>query len=769
MTKILKRPLSILLVVMMVAGLFSAIPMTANAAIVYENNWAIDTSTGLVGYNGYYSDTNMVVPETVAGYTVKGIQTGAFDIDYGGVCALESITFLGHIPKLLGYSFYFYGSLKEVTFEKGVDVIEDGAIAGASSSGFTLTIKESENTTIASNAISSNAAITVYSLAVNQGAKDYAGDNWRNLGGDCEHIWTIDYMTTTAEDKNTVEVHLVCTNDSTHTAATTITRTDNDIDTDDDFTVVSTVEAVCGNPGTDGTMVINTNFEYDSQTIEESNKNVTITCASEHDYSEQKWIWWNNSLIVSSYSDNAYPLTISCPLCGEGQNHSFSLSPACLKTTVDENGFTHGYINKNAQFTYQTIQPFTLIGTVYTDNDYEYYTDVAPKWEWADDHSSATATFIDGTVLTDDDITIDTTSVAGKTRYEAYVTKNGNDYYLAESVDTIVTHTITWKMDDGTTIDTTTVADGVMPTHANPTKAEDDEYTYTFSGWTPEVAAATEDAEYTANFTAVPKHTHTYTPTWTWTENEPSYTAELTLECIEDDDTVVLNGADITYDFNPYCTSYNGIATTYHVHAEYNGVIYEDTKTVPSIDTSNVMDGIALDNIMTTASEAKAQDNNQFGLSDSVYYRNLTVLGVQKKEAIATTDGLNQGRDIRFISVANSELLKNAKDYGFIVAVSGQDVWSTDKQINALTAENFENSMYSCKNTDNQICGDYGKRSTETDYKYVTLAVNGVEEDTTVAARFYVQDNNGVYHYAKYTNKYSKTYDGIAVKYSDLG
>ena len=66
----------------------------------------------------------------------------------------------------------------------------------------------------------------------------------------------------------------------------------------------------------------------------------------------------------------------------------------------------------------------------------------------------------------------------------------------------IKTYTITWKNDDGTTIDTTTVEHGTVPTHDAVTKAATAEYTYTFKGWTPEPVAATANAEYTAEFTA---------------------------------------------------------------------------------------------------------------------------------------------------------------------------------------------------------------------------------------------------------------------------
>ncbi len=44
-------------------------------------------------------------------------------------------------------------------------------------------------------------------------------------------------------------------------------------------------------------------------------------------------------------------------------------------------------------------------------------------------------------------------------------------------------YTITWQMDAGTTIDTTSVGYGVVPTHADPSKPSDASYSYTFSGW----------------------------------------------------------------------------------------------------------------------------------------------------------------------------------------------------------------------------------------------------------------------------------------------
>ena len=87
----------------------------------------------------------------------------------------------------------------------------------------------------------------------------------------------------------------------------------------------------------------------------------------------------------------------------------------------------------------------------------------------------------------------------------------GPETYVARFDKTKRSYEITWKMDDGSVIDVTTLEYGATPTHDDPVKEATEEYTYTFAGWDKEVAAVTGAAEYKALFTA---SKNSYEITW---------------------------------------------------------------------------------------------------------------------------------------------------------------------------------------------------------------------------------------------------------------
>ena len=80
----------------------------------------------------------------------------------------------------------------------------------------------------------------------------------------------------------------------------------------------------------------------------------------------------------------------------------------------------------------------------------------------------------------------------------------------------VTKYTIIWENWDGSTIKTDTVDKGAMPSYSGttPTRLDDKDNTYTFSGWTPKVVAASAHTTYRATYDAVPKAVTKYTVKW---------------------------------------------------------------------------------------------------------------------------------------------------------------------------------------------------------------------------------------------------------------
>jgi hypothetical protein len=95
------------------------------------------------------------------------------------------------------------------------------------------------------------------------------------------------------------------------------------------------------------------------------------------------------------------------------------------------------------------------------------------------------------------------------------VAVTGEATYIAIFDSVVNQYTITFRNYDGTELQNELVEYGLVPAYngATPIKSETIDSTYTFVGWTPEVVPVTDDATYTAMFTATYK-TKYYTITF---------------------------------------------------------------------------------------------------------------------------------------------------------------------------------------------------------------------------------------------------------------
>ena len=93
----------------------------------------------------------------------------------------------------------------------------------------------------------------------------------------------------------------------------------------------------------------------------------------------------------------------------------------------------------------------------------------------------------------------------------AVVPVSGNTVYTAEWQAFPLSCEITWDLGNGNSV-TDSVPYGTVPAYqGTPTKAATAQYSYTFTGWSPNIVAATADATYTAQWQA---NLRSYTVTW---------------------------------------------------------------------------------------------------------------------------------------------------------------------------------------------------------------------------------------------------------------
>ena len=163
-----------------------------------------------------------------------------------------------------------------------------------------------------------------------------------------------------------------------------------------------------------------------------------------------------------------------------------------------------------------------------------------------------------------------------------------------KEIDYTPTYTVTWKSDDGSTIDSIEVEAGTVPAHADPAKAVGAQYTYTFSGWTDgknyyaageALPAVTCDVTYTAQYSTT---VNNYTVTWKsgdtvlkTDENVPYGTTPT----YDGDTPIKASYENYGYVFSGWSPEVNAVTGDITYTAQFSQAVYVD-KAEPYIDSN---------------------------------------------------------------------------------------------------------------------------------------------------------------------------------------
>ncbi|MCR5653220.1 MAG: leucine-rich repeat protein, partial [Ruminococcus sp.] len=146
----------------------------------------------------------------------------------------------------------------------------------------------------------------------------------------------------------------------------------------------------------------------------------------------------------------------------------------------------------------------------------------------------------------------------------------------------------------------------------------------------------------------------------------------------------------------------------------------------------------------TTEDMTLENDNHKFILPEgknSVLER-MDLVGVQLRNG-----SVNQKEALRFVTAVRTDLLRGAKDYGYIVT-KGSDPTATESAL----GNNSDCTKMSLNGTYNELAqDDYSSSDLNVGkYKYLTAAVTDVPADGVVGAKFYIQRQDGTFVYSDY-------------------
>ena len=203
--------------------------------------------------------------------------------------------------------------------------------------------------------------------------------------------------------------------------------------------------------------------------------------------------------------------------------------------------------------------------------------------------------------------------------------------------------------------------------------------------------------------------------------------------------TLTINNGNFNYDVSQYLPSNKAIGKTGSTYTVYN----------PS----------------TRDMSLNASDGRLVVMSTNTMKRS-ELEGVQ----LRSQDGTQRKAAMRFVSVVRTDLLRGAKDYGYVMARGTGDsvLASMRAHTDTITVGGSGCVKKSLKGTSNDLANTAYSSSNlnEGTYKYITAAITGMPMNGVVGARFYIERTDGTIVYADYDNNSDRV--ACVAMYSDI-
>jgi len=265
-------------------------------------------------------------------------------------------------------------------------------------------------------------------------------------------------------------------------------------------------------------------------------------------------------------------------------------------------------------------------------------------------------------------------AVTGAATYTATFTETKNQY------------TVTWLDGDGETLKTESLDYGATPSYtgATPTKADDNDYTYTFNGsWSPAITTVTGNVTYTAQFDKTPIG---YTVTWVnWDGSELEVDTK-----VKAGTTPSYDGADPTrpatdeynYTFTGWSPEISAVTGNVTYTAQYAEAKNKYTITFVDEDGSTVLQSSEVEygTLPSYTGETPTKEGNaQFSYTFNGWTPNVAAVTGNATYRATYAASVNS-YTVKFVNYDGSELQSTVLSYGTLPTAPADPTRPADAQ-----------------------------------------------------------------------------------------